>query len=205
MDFELECAVAKGILLVMMDPPPSLEQEFNAWYDQEHLPERLGVEGFESARRYLCLQGSPKYLALYDLTKLDVLQSPAYERVSGKNDSAWTRAVLKSVRVQRNVGVQRHPGDALTSNAPRLLLMRFRGAEPADEEELLAGLDANFARRPLVANCRLFSCEAPDGNAYYALVETRLPLDATAIDAASFGKGLAKLDMLNLYARYTNP
>jgi hypothetical protein len=201
----LESEVANGILLVMMDPPPSLEEEFNAWYDREHVPQRLGVEGFLSARRYVCLEGSPKYLALYDLVELGVLQSPGYARVSGPNDSAWTRSVLRSVRVQRNVGVQRHPGDASTSDAPRLLLMRFRGGEPTDEQELLHGLATNFARRPDIAQYRLFACDAPDGKFHYAVIEARLPVEAGAIDATSFGTVLAKLDMLNIYARYTNP
>ena len=28
----------KGFLLVMMHAPPAFEEEFNAWYDTEHLP-----------------------------------------------------------------------------------------------------------------------------------------------------------------------
>src|SRR5215813_11634719 len=57
----------KGFLLVTMEPPPAFEEEFNAWYDTEHLPERLALPGFETARRFVCISGHPRYLAMYDL------------------------------------------------------------------------------------------------------------------------------------------
>ena len=41
----------KGLLLVMMDIDPEYEGEFNRWYNEEHVPERLSVPGF--------LSGSP--------------------------------------------------------------------------------------------------------------------------------------------------
>jgi hypothetical protein len=30
----------------MTEPQPAMEEEFNAWYGQEHLPERLAITGF---------------------------------------------------------------------------------------------------------------------------------------------------------------
>ena len=47
----------KGFLLVTMQPPPAFEEEFNAWYDTEHLPERPAVPGFETALRLVCIYG----------------------------------------------------------------------------------------------------------------------------------------------------
>jgi hypothetical protein len=72
----------KGFLLVLMQPPPALEEEFNDWYDTEHVPERLSVTGFETALRYISLTGTPRYLAMYDLANAQVLESPEYLRVS---------------------------------------------------------------------------------------------------------------------------
>jgi hypothetical protein len=43
----------RGLLLTMTEPPPAMEEEFNAWYDREHLPERLSIPGFRSARRWV--------------------------------------------------------------------------------------------------------------------------------------------------------
>ena len=38
----------RGLLLTMTEPPRGMEEEFNAWYDEEHLPERLSIAGFRS-------------------------------------------------------------------------------------------------------------------------------------------------------------
>ena len=55
----------KGMLLTSMDIDASDEAEFNRWYDREHLEERVAIEGFLEARRYVVDEGSPKYLCLY--------------------------------------------------------------------------------------------------------------------------------------------
>ncbi|MEI9924724.1 MAG: hypothetical protein WDN50_15405 [Bradyrhizobium sp.] len=68
----------KGMLLTSMDIDPSDEAEFNRWYDREHLEERVAIEGFIEARRYIAHQGSPKYLSLYSTETFEILLSPAY-------------------------------------------------------------------------------------------------------------------------------
>jgi hypothetical protein len=40
------------ILVVMMEVDPAHEDEFNRWYNDEHLPERLEIPGYVSARRF---------------------------------------------------------------------------------------------------------------------------------------------------------
>lgn len=53
-----------GLLGVWTDIPPVLESAFNAWYNREHMPERiLGVRGFVRGRRYIASEGGPRYLA----------------------------------------------------------------------------------------------------------------------------------------------
>jgi hypothetical protein len=68
----------KGMLLTSMDIDPSDEAEFNRWYDREHLEERVAIDGFIEARRYVAHVGSPKYLCLYATRSIEVLDSPAY-------------------------------------------------------------------------------------------------------------------------------
>jgi hypothetical protein len=56
----------KGLLLTITEPAPRDEEEFNAWYDTEHLAERLAIPGFLSARRRVDAvpaAGAGKYLA----------------------------------------------------------------------------------------------------------------------------------------------
>lgn len=82
---------SQGLLLVMADIDPAIEQNFNQWYEQEHLTERMEIPGFIRARRFTAIEGSPKYLALYDLESPEVLNSAAYRHLIGAGKSAWTR------------------------------------------------------------------------------------------------------------------
>ena len=79
-----------GLLMVWADVPADKEEEFNRWYNEEHLAERLAVPGFLSAARYEAVKGSPKHLAYYELESPAVLESPAYKRVQ-TNPTPWTR------------------------------------------------------------------------------------------------------------------
>ncbi len=72
----------KGMLLTSMDIDASDEAEFNRWYDREHLEERVAIEGFLEARRYIAHHGSPKYLCLYSTSTIEVLDSPPTRRGS---------------------------------------------------------------------------------------------------------------------------
>jgi len=91
-----------GLLLVMMDVDPDHEEEFNRWYDEEHFPERLQCVGFLSARRYVAEEGSPKYLAIYEMESPEVLQSEAYQRIFAPSE--WTQKVTQHVTTMvRNV------------------------------------------------------------------------------------------------------
>lgn len=82
---------SQGLLLVMADIDPAIERDFNQWYEQEHLTERMAIPGFLRARRFTAIEGSPKFLALYDLESPEVLSSAAYRHVIGAGKSAQTR------------------------------------------------------------------------------------------------------------------
>jgi hypothetical protein len=81
----------KGMLLTSMDIGVSDEAEFNRWYDREHLEERVAIDGFLEARRYVAHDGKPKYLSLYSTATFEVLDSPAY-RIALANQTAWSKA-----------------------------------------------------------------------------------------------------------------
>jgi hypothetical protein len=80
----------KGMLLTSMDIDAANEAEFNRWYDREHLEERVAIEGFIEARRYVAHEAQPKYLSLYSTETFEVLDSPAY-RTALANQTAWSR------------------------------------------------------------------------------------------------------------------
>ncbi len=192
----------KGFLLVQMQPPPAFEEEFNDWYDTDHIPERLAVPGIETARRFVCLDGWPRYLALYDLASLDVLATPAYRRVSGVHYTPWTRRMLSRVRVFRFTGTQRYPGDALTGEAGRLILLRFRDVGTQDEPALLAGLRETYQARPGTAQIRLLATASEGIGDSFGLIETSLPAAGPPLAPGVFGACAGKLDSVNIYARY---
>jgi hypothetical protein len=80
----------KGMLLTSMDVDPADETEFNRWYDREHLEERVAIDGFLEARRYVAHAANPKYLSLYSTETFEVLDSPAY-RTALASQTEWSR------------------------------------------------------------------------------------------------------------------
>src|SRR5215467_8693084 len=87
----------KGMLLTSMNIDAAHEAEFNRWYDREHLEERVAIDGFIEARRYVARTGSPKYLCLYSTKELNVLDSPNYRaRLASPTD--WSKKTMARFR-----------------------------------------------------------------------------------------------------------
>jgi len=86
------------------DVPSNREEEFNAWYNTEHIPAMVDrVPGFITARRFRVLatplspragmqSSSPKYITLYDLKNENVLQSQIFLRETNSPWSSWVRS-----------------------------------------------------------------------------------------------------------------
>jgi hypothetical protein len=100
-----------GLLMVWADVPPEQEKDFNRWYNEEHLAERLSVPGFLSAARYEAVKGGPKHLAYYELEDVGVLESEPYRRLKA-NPTPWTERCSPEVigtTCIRNVYTMIHP------------------------------------------------------------------------------------------------
>jgi hypothetical protein len=78
---------AGGLLVNAMNIDSAQEEEFNRWYDQEHIPALAAVPGTLAARRFKDSKGSHRYVALYHLASPDVQQSEAWKKAA---NSAWT-------------------------------------------------------------------------------------------------------------------
>ncbi|MBI3325793.1 MAG: hypothetical protein HYZ81_03710 [Nitrospinae bacterium] len=78
---------APYVYIVKTDIPASIEQDFNDWYNKEHVPALAGVPGCFRARRFLAVEGEPKYMAVYELENPGVPNSAAWAKA---RDSAWT-------------------------------------------------------------------------------------------------------------------
>src|SRR6478672_10520881 len=122
----------KGMLLTSMNIDAAHEAEFNRWYDREHLEERVAIDGFLEARRYVAHDGNPKYLSLYSPETFEVLDRPAY-RTALANQTAWSKANI--ARFQNMIrAVARITSSRGTGRGAALGIVRLR---PTDGEDKL--------------------------------------------------------------------
>ena len=68
-------ADAAGMMMFAMNVAPEAEADFNAWYDQEHVPRLAAVPGCLTARRFRTHGGTHKYVAIYHLESPAVCSS----------------------------------------------------------------------------------------------------------------------------------
>jgi hypothetical protein len=135
----------KGMLLTSMDIDPAHEGEFNRWYDREHLEERVAIEGFLEARRYVAHTGSPKNLFLYSTKTIDVLDSPAY-RARLSSPTEWSKTNMARFKNMIRV-VARITDSRGVGRGAKLGIVRLRpdaGKADALRDELKTRLEADL-------------------------------------------------------------
>jgi hypothetical protein len=112
-----------GMLLTSMDIDPSHEAEFNRWYDREHLEERVAIDGFLEARRYIAHAASPKYLSLYSTESFEVLNGAAY-RTALARQTDWSKANIarfkNMIRAVARITISRGTGRGAVLGIVRL-------------------------------------------------------------------------------------
>jgi hypothetical protein len=85
-----------GLLLVYCDVSAEHEEEFNRWYNEEHIPERLAIPGVLNAARYQAVAGGPKYLACYELVSPDAWYAKAWQKWL-QHPTPWSQRMSPSV------------------------------------------------------------------------------------------------------------
>jgi hypothetical protein len=103
----LEKNQSGALLIVMMDIAESHEASFASWLEQEHLPERLACPGFLSARRFAAIEGSPKWMNMYELSGPEALESQEYrslpktpgtlEMLKNRNPDTYRRGLYREL------------------------------------------------------------------------------------------------------------
>lgn len=128
----------QAIFLVYTDlSDPKYDEEFNAWYNTEHLPELLALPGVLDAARYVATKGGPKYLAAYELASVDAMQTPEFKN---RPRTPWGQRVSPTAigkNRTRIVGQQIFPGGLEPSDrgmAPALQIGRMSVPESVDAE-----------------------------------------------------------------------
>ncbi|HEV8679274.1 MAG TPA: hypothetical protein VGQ90_07850 [Stellaceae bacterium] len=128
--------MAKGILIAAMDFAAAPVDEFHDWYDLEHIPERLAIEGFVNAERWIAVDNPTVSLATYDLDAVGVLKSPPYLAIAGANSSPWTKRTARFRKsLMRYEGEQLFPGDKTAPNGAAAVLLIGMNVAPEHESE----------------------------------------------------------------------
>lgn len=75
---------SNALLLIFTEPGTDLPlDEYNQWYDEEHVPSKVQAPGVLSGQRYQQIDGAkPSWAAAYDLESVDVLQSAVYQKLA---------------------------------------------------------------------------------------------------------------------------
>lgn len=90
-----------GILAIWNDCRAGREAEFDAWFQGEHLLERLAVPGFLFGRRHQAISGSAGHFNFYLVESPEVLTSKPYlERLD--NPTPMTKRIMSEVFINMN-------------------------------------------------------------------------------------------------------
>ena len=79
-----------------IDIPQVVEEEFNDWYNTAYIPPYLAVPGCLGARRYVAIDGQPKYLTVYEFEHERVSESEAWDRARRSNP--WSDRIRPFLR-----------------------------------------------------------------------------------------------------------
>jgi hypothetical protein len=86
----LQTRDAQGELFIWTNVETEYEEDFNRWYDREHMEERAAIPGFIWSRRYRAVSDDKcRYLALYRTRTVDVFLSAPY-RKAFENQTQWS-------------------------------------------------------------------------------------------------------------------
>ncbi len=194
-----------GGLLLWIDIDPAMQAEADDWYLDEHLPERIEVAGYRGARRYVALEGAPRYLSLFEADSPEALASAGYlglvSRISDQSRrirAAFSNVIRDTFEVVGSEGRAR--GGVIGS-----WRLRCAGADAGAAEATAAAQLEALARMPgLVAahmlkaapqiRARLDAVRATgqsDGHAQHVLLVEAAGPEALAQLRAAAGSDLA--------------
>ena len=87
-----------AFLALWNDFDPALDAEYDCWHTFEHVPERVGIAGILSGRRYVARERERwRYFTLYELESLAALDGPEYADVV-ERPTAWSASMRPSFR-----------------------------------------------------------------------------------------------------------
>jgi hypothetical protein len=81
-DTAMKQEIGKALLVVFTEADPKVQEKSSEWFTAQHIPERMMVPGFLSARRFKLVEGNGvyKYLNIYELADESVLHGEGYAK-----------------------------------------------------------------------------------------------------------------------------
>ena len=189
-----------GLLCVMNDIAPACDRrDYEAWYQQDHVPDRLGIPGFLSARRYRRLNGPrAEFLTFYETATPQVLCSAPYlKRLAEPTD--WTARIMAHFRTMSR-SICRVALDEGQAGAGGLLALIAQQEAPA------MGLEAQLSamlKQPGVTRVRIWCADPtatvpspeeklrPGGDGSFATIIVVEGTNAEMINAALAAQGVS--------------
>jgi hypothetical protein len=116
---------AKGLITVWLHVSPEREEEFNDWYNMEHIRQMVGLPGFVSGRRYMVENATPKYLAWYDTVDETIESGPDFQKVVAE-PTPWSQRIRRfygNNRERMNFRLMRDVGTVSREDTPWLYIV----------------------------------------------------------------------------------
>lgn len=145
-----------GAMVLYYDIAADAIDDHDDWHTHEHFPERLSIPGFLRASRWVAVDGSPRYLVLYDVSDVPVLSGAPYlERLN--NPTPWTAGMMVNFRGMAR-GFCRIVANSGAGLGREMLSIRYTpvpGRELELRDWLEAGVLPGISNRPGVVSARM--------------------------------------------------
>lgn len=146
-----------GILAIWNDCCAGRKAEFEAWFQGEHLQERLAVPGFLFGRRHVAISGTAGYFNFYVVESPAVLTSQAYlDRLD--NPTPMTKKIMSDVFLNMNRTLCRRTLRRGGFRGAYAVTARFND-EP--DTGALTALADRLVQDPGIASCEIWSAVDP--------------------------------------------
>ena len=184
--------LGKAALAMWWDMSAGRSSDFQHWHTHEHFSERLGVEGFRRASRWMSADGTEGVFVMYELEDYEVLGSPAYmARLNAP--TPWSVQMMPEHRnmVRSQCRVLESRGFVTTKNALTIRLSPSPG-RPEPLRAAIRQLAEDVPQRRGLAGLHLLRHDTPpiaptteqkirgnaDRNADWVLIATGYELEA---------------------------
>lgn len=148
-------AQARGLMAFWASIRLANQPAYQRWHNTEHIPERVGIDGFLAGRRYRSTTDDERFLMYYDTVSPETLVGAPYlaalNRPTPRTTAAlrWFEDPVRSVYRWRDAFVA---ADAGVAAAPVLVVVRHAAPDAAATPdgslgELAAALGARRIRR----------------------------------------------------------